>query len=81
LGLGDQTSPLVTRRVPASAAAAATPGTVFLPAAATGLPRDSVADVTAVVTLNQDDLGDAKRSTPDYLLNDVDQGLRRVLDL
>lgn len=28
------------------------PGNVFLPATATGLPRDSVVNVTALVTLN-----------------------------
>jgi mRNA interferase MazF len=34
------------------------PDNVFLSAAATGLPRDSVVNVTAVVTLNQADLTD-----------------------
>ena len=37
---------------------AAMPGNVFLPATATGLPRDSVVNVTAVVTLNKTDLTD-----------------------
>jgi hypothetical protein len=34
------------------------PGNVFLPAASTGLPRDSVVEVTAVVTLNKADLAE-----------------------
>lgn len=60
---------------------AAMPGNVFLPAAATGLPRDSVVNVTAIVTLNKDDLDRSAASVPDGLMSDVDQGLRRVLGL
>ena len=54
------------------------PGNVFLPAVASGLPRDSVANVTAVVTLNKEELGHAVSSLPDSLLSQVDQGLRQV---
>lgn len=36
----------------------ATAGNVFLPAAVTGLPKDSVVKVTDVVTLNNPDLPD-----------------------
>jgi mRNA interferase MazF len=60
---------------------AAMPGNVFLPAVATGLPRDSVVNVTAVVTLNKDELGRPTASVPDGLMDEVDQGLRRVLGL
>ena len=34
------------------------PGNVFLPGAVTGLPRDSVVNVTAVVTLDKVDLAE-----------------------
>lgn len=57
------------------------PGNVFLPAKATGLPRDSVVSVTAVVTLNKTDLIEQAGSVPSALLREVDRGLRRVLDL
>ena len=60
---------------------AAMPGNVFLPAVATGLPRDSVANVTAIVTLDKDELGPALGSIPDSLRLQVDQGLRQVLRL
>lgn len=60
---------------------AAMPGNVFLPAIGTGLPRDSVVNVTALVTLNKSDLLDPAGSVPDGLLDDVDRGLRRVLGL
>lgn len=57
------------------------PGNVFLPSASTGLPRDSVVNVTAVVTLNKSDLGDYSGQVPNSLLDEVDRGLRRILDL
>ena len=60
---------------------AAMPGNVFLPATASGLPRDSVVNVTAVVTLDTGDLAGMVGELPAYLLTEVDQGLRRVLDL
>jgi mRNA interferase MazF len=60
---------------------AALPGNVFLPASTTGLPRDSAVNVTAVVTLDKEDLPDFVGLLPRYLLQEVDQGLRRVLDL
>jgi mRNA interferase MazF len=60
---------------------ATAPGNVFLPAAATGLPRDSVVNVTALVTLNKDDLSGRIGDVPMALMRDVDAGLRRVLGL
>jgi len=57
------------------------PGNVFLPAAATGLSRDSVVNVTALVTLNKSELSDWIGTTPLSLMREVDRGLRRVLDL
>jgi len=60
---------------------AAMPGNVFLPAVATGLPRDSVVDVTAIVTLNKDDLDQRIGTVPQGLMSEVDRGLRRVLSL
>jgi len=57
------------------------PGNVFLPAQATGLPRDSVVAVTGIVTLNKVDLTDHAGSVPLALLREIDRGLRRVLDL
>jgi len=57
------------------------PGNVFLPAALTGLQRDSVVNVTAVVTLDKKDLGRTVGKVPPSLLHDVDQGLRQVLGL
>ena len=60
---------------------AAAPGNVFLPSSATGLPRDSVVNVTALVTLNKDDLCERVGEVPPTLMRTVDKGLRRVLAL
>lgn len=60
---------------------AAMPGNVFLPASATGLPRDSVVDVTALVTLDVGDLIEPVGELPQTFMLDVDRGLRRVLQL
>ena len=60
---------------------AAMPGNVFLPAAVSGLPKDSVIDVTAVVTLDKTDLEEPVGHAPASVMDEVDRGLRRVLGL
>lgn len=60
---------------------AALPGNTFLPAAVTGLPRDSVVDVTALLTLDKSDLLDRAGLVAGDLLRQVDQGLRQLLAL
>ena len=60
---------------------AAMPGNVFLPTASSGLPKDSVVNVTALVTLDKSDLDTEAGQLPTALMNDVDRGLRRVLGL
>jgi len=67
--------------ITSNTALATMPGNVFLPAAATGLSRDSVVNVTALVTLNKSDIRDRVGSTASSLMNGVDHGLRRVLGL
>lgn len=58
---------------------AAMPGNVALPAAVTGLPHDSVANVTQVITLDRDELTDLVGTVPAPLLDQVDRGLALVL--
>lgn len=67
--------------ITSNTALATMPGNVFLPATATGLPQDSVVNVTALVTLNKADLTDRVRHAPPSLMHEVDRGLRRVLGL
>lgn len=60
---------------------AAMPGNVFVPAVVSGLPKDSVVKVTAVVTLDKADLGAPVGRLSSSLMDEVDRGLRRVLGL
>ena len=67
--------------ITSNTALAARPGNVFLPAALSGLPKDSVVNVTALVTLDKTDLEALAGHLPVSLMNDVEHGLRRVLGL
>jgi mRNA interferase MazF len=62
--------------ITSDAALAAMPGNVFLPAIASGLPQESVVNVTALVTLDKTDLEAPGHLSPS-LMHDVDRGLRR----
>lgn len=48
---------------------------------ASGLPRGSVVNVTALVTLDKSDLDVPAGCVPADLMHEVDQGLRRILGL
>jgi mRNA interferase MazF len=72
---------VVVAVITSNTALATMPGNVFLPAVATGLPRDSVVNVTALVTLNKADLKDQVGQASDELMREIDRGLRRVLGI
>ena len=57
------------------------PGNVLLPAKASGLPKDSVANVSQVITLDKDFLAEPAGRIKGPLLKDVENGLRLVLGL
>jgi mRNA interferase MazF len=67
--------------VTSNTALAAMPGNVFLPAVASGLPKDSVLNVTALATLDKADLDPPVGRLPGSLMAEIDRGLRRVLGL
>lgn len=67
--------------ITSNTALAMMPGNAFLPATATGLRRDSVVNVTALVTLSKTDLGEEIGAVPPLFMRKVDRGLRRVLHL
>ena len=60
---------------------AAAPGNVLLPRAASGLPKDSVANVSQILTLDKKFLVERIGSLPDDLKLDVDDGIRTILYL
>ena len=57
------------------------PGNVLVPADASGLPRDSVANVTQVITVDREFLTERAGRLRGRLVEAVDGGLRQVLDL
>lgn len=57
------------------------PGNVLMPAKATGLPKDSVANVSQVITVDREFLTDKVGRLRGQLRKDLDNGLRLVLAL
>jgi mRNA interferase MazF len=57
------------------------PGDVLLPARRAGLPRDSVANVSQLITLDRAFLDEQIGRLSPRLMNAVDSGLKLVLDL
>lgn len=67
--------------VTANTRLAALPGNVAVPTGAADLERDSVVNVTQIATIDRDALEQRIGVLPDWLLADVDDGLRRALAL
>jgi mRNA interferase MazF len=57
------------------------PGNVLIPSRQTGLPRDSVANVSQIVTINKSFLLERIGPLPGALLRRIEDGLRLVLEL
>jgi mRNA interferase MazF len=57
------------------------PGNVLIPAKSAGLPKDSVANVSQVITVDRDCLGEPAGRVRGQTLKDVEDGLRLVLGL
>lgn len=55
------------------------PGNVLLPARSVGLPRDSVVNVSQLLTLDRSFLTEHAGTLPPRLQHSVDEGLRTVL--
>lgn len=73
---------IIVMTLTSNRALAAMPGNVLLPAGATGLARDSVANVTSIAAVDRRAL-DARPvgSVPGHLMDLLDRGLRGVLAL
>jgi mRNA interferase MazF len=57
------------------------PGNVLVPARAAGLPRDSIANVSQVLTVDRSVLTERLKRLPAALIDQVDEGLRLALAL
>jgi mRNA interferase MazF len=57
------------------------PGNVLVPATIAGLPKDSVVNVSQIITVDRDFLAEPAGRIRGQLLKDVENGLRLVLAL
>jgi mRNA interferase MazF len=57
------------------------PGNVLVPASDSGLPKDSVVNVSQVITVDQTFLTERCGRLPGHLIKSIDDGLRLVLSL
>ena len=57
------------------------PGNVLVPAFESGLPKDSVANVSQVITVDRAFLAEKSGRLPSHLLMSIDEGLRLALSL
>lgn len=57
------------------------PGNVLLPHAISGLPKDSVANVSQILTVDKTFLVERIGALPDDLREEIDEGLRTILYL
>jgi mRNA interferase MazF len=60
---------------------AAAPGNVLVTARQSGLPRDSVVNVSQLFTVDRDVLTERVASLSGGVMHKVDEGLRKILDL
>lgn len=60
---------------------AAAPGNVLIPHEASGLPKDSVANISQILTIDKTFLAQRVGALPDDLQAEVDEGLRTILYL
>jgi mRNA interferase MazF len=65
--------------VTSNTALAEFPGNVFLPMTVSGLPRDSAINVSQLVTVDREFIGEPIGQLPPLLLDELDAGLRLVL--
>ena len=57
------------------------PGNVLIPASDSGLPKDSVANVSQIITVDRTFLTDKCGRLPSRILKSIDDGIRLVLPL
>lgn len=60
---------------------ASAPGNVLVRASESGLPKDSVVNVSQIITIDKIVLDEYTGHLPDRLLIEVEQGIRLVLDV
>lgn len=67
--------------ITSNTAQAAVAGNVFVPVTASGLVKDSVVNLTALITVDKAELDPPIGHLPDHLMDGVTRGLRLILSL
>ena len=57
------------------------PGNVLLPSRQTRLPKDCVANISQLITMNKNDLIECVGPLPFHLLQRIEDGVRLILEL
>ncbi len=73
-------STVIVAAITSSTALARHPGNVFMPVSVTGLPKDSVCNVTSLATIDKIDLVDYVGRVPLSTMAEVAEGLCLALD-
>jgi mRNA interferase MazF len=76
-----RTSTVIVVVITSNIRLAEAPGNVLLPQAVSGLSKDSVANVSQILTVDKTFLVERIGTLPDYLQEEIDEGLRTVLYL
>lgn len=71
----------VVATITSNTALAARPGNVFIAQATAGLSKDFVVNITGIATVDKQELGNPIGRLPDFLMHEVDRGLRQMLGL
>jgi len=57
------------------------PGNIFLSSEDSGLPKDSIINISQILTLDKSYIGEQITNLPRVVINDLENSLRLVLDL
>ncbi|MBN2352384.1 MAG: type II toxin-antitoxin system PemK/MazF family toxin [Spirochaetales bacterium] len=57
------------------------PGNIFISSKDSGLPKDSVINISQIVTLNKEDLTDFVKKVRTVVMRDVENGIRIIFDI
>jgi mRNA interferase MazF len=76
-----QISTVIVAIITSNVRLAQAPGNVMLPSQMSGLPKDSVINISQILTLDKAFLSECVGSLPNHLQDEVDEGLRLILYL
>jgi mRNA interferase MazF len=57
------------------------PGNIFLPMKDSGLPKDSVINISQIITIDKENLSEKVRKIRPAIIHDVENGLKLIFDI